>query len=165
MGLPYFLIWAVLMIVTDILTITYLGPGWESKVEIDPSDWRRRWILFFAWLKLVMFGLLFFFTFGTITLVPVVNMFFALWVVYNVIVILSLGPTFAEEPTKIVDWQKKFILFVSWFSIAVVIMSLISVFAPSVYIPQKGYQMWERPMLRRRPMYGPENQYGPFMPM
>jgi hypothetical protein len=163
-GLGYFAVWSILMIITDILTVMYLGPKWDSKEIIDPSDWRRKWILTLAWIKLVVFGLLIFFTFGTITLMPIVNIFLAIWIFYNVIVILALGPTFADEPVKIDDWKKNFIILVSWFSIAVVIISFVSVFMPTLYVPQRKFDMWQRPSLRRRPVYGPENQYGPFMP-
>lgn len=161
-GMGYFVVWSILMIITDILTVTYLGPKWDSKEFIDPNDWRRKWILFFAWIKIVMFGMIFFFTFGSISLMPILNIFLAIWIFYNIMVILALGPTFANEPVKVDDWKKNFIILVSWFSIAVVIISIISVFLPSIYIPQKRYDMWQRPSLRRRPMYGPENQYGPF---
>jgi len=197
-GLPYFIIWAILMIVTDVLTIMYLGPSWEStevvipntdksmtgetnsttpgattpvaktfgattpevKTQvtsapisgramnvpsstsyslvsaIDPTDWRRKWILSFAWLKLVMFALMIFLSIGTITLVPMFNILLAIWIFYNVMVVLALGPTFAydeDKPYYIDEWKRKFILLVCWFSIAVVAISFISYLSPLDY--------------------------------
>jgi hypothetical protein len=220
-GLPYFVVWAILMIVTDVLTIMYLGPGWEPKEklvsqpgemttttsppfgttttsppfgttttqapgtssalrssrvsesksastlvsEIDPADWRRKWILSFAWLKLVIFALMFFLSIGTITLVPMFNILLGIWIFYNVMVILALGPTFSYDETKpylVDEWKRKFILLVCWFSIAVVAVSFISYLSPSVYGPQRKLKMWDRPTLdvpfMRRPVYGPENR-------
>jgi hypothetical protein len=36
-------------IMTDILTITYIGPYFNRNKEIFINDWRRKWILFFNW--------------------------------------------------------------------------------------------------------------------
>lgn len=165
MPLPVLSVWIILVIITDILIISYLGPMWDSKQTIDPTDWRRKWILFFAWFKLASFALMLFFTFGTILFVPILNIFLSIWIIFNILIIRSLGPLFSNDPIEMYDWEKKFILFISWFYIALIAISLISVFMSNIYVPSKKYQMWERPdLFHKRPIYGPQNQYGPFLP-
>jgi len=44
----------ILPIVTAIILLTYLGPTFSNNVEIDPNDWRRKWLIFFAWLNLIL---------------------------------------------------------------------------------------------------------------
>lgn len=42
-------------ILTAIIVLLYLGPTFSDEdVHIDPSDWRRKWLIFFAWLSLII---------------------------------------------------------------------------------------------------------------
>lgn len=44
----------ILTIVTYVVTLTYLGWSFSSKdVTLDSEDWRRKWLIFFAWFYLV----------------------------------------------------------------------------------------------------------------
>lgn len=44
----------IIPIITSILTLQYLGMTFDENIEIKSDDWRRKWIIFFAWLNLVM---------------------------------------------------------------------------------------------------------------
>lgn len=40
-------------IVTAVITLNYLGMTYsEEEVDMDPQDWRRKWLIFFAWVTL-----------------------------------------------------------------------------------------------------------------
>ena len=41
-------------IATAVIVLTYLGP-WVShdNVEVDPQDWRRKWLVIFSWLTVI----------------------------------------------------------------------------------------------------------------
>lgn len=42
-------------ILTAIITLSYLGYTFsDDQPEIDPEDWRRKWLIFFAWLTVVV---------------------------------------------------------------------------------------------------------------
>jgi len=42
-------------ILTAVITLSYLGMTFkEDDVVIDPQDWRRKWLVFFAWLTLAV---------------------------------------------------------------------------------------------------------------
>lgn len=56
-----------LSIATLIITLSYLGPTFEEPSKIDPNDWKRKWIIFFAWFNLVTTGVLFLIASGIIT--------------------------------------------------------------------------------------------------
>jgi len=43
-------------ILTAVFVILYLGP-WNTNEEIDPSDWKRQYILFFAWFDIACAGI------------------------------------------------------------------------------------------------------------
>lgn len=40
-------------IITHILTLIYLGTSLDSSYSIDLQDWKRKWIIFFAWFGLI----------------------------------------------------------------------------------------------------------------
>ena len=48
----------IIPIITSILTLTYLGVSFNENIEINADDWRRKWIIFFAWLNLVLTALM-----------------------------------------------------------------------------------------------------------
>jgi hypothetical protein len=58
----------VLLTITNIITIMYLGPGFDKSDKIDVNDWRRKWILFFGWFNAVMLSIvvLIFIMYGSI---------------------------------------------------------------------------------------------------
>lgn len=42
-------------ILTAIITLSYLGYSFsDDQPEIDSADWRRKWLIFFAWLTVVV---------------------------------------------------------------------------------------------------------------
>jgi len=46
----------VFSIITSVFTIIYLGPTFE-KSSIEENDWKRKWIIFFAWFGLILQGI------------------------------------------------------------------------------------------------------------
>jgi len=45
-------------VATAVIVLTYLGP-WVShdNVEVDPQDWRRKWLVIFSWLTVLTIAL------------------------------------------------------------------------------------------------------------
>lgn len=45
-------------VATAVIVLTYLGP-WVShdNVEVDPEDWRRKWLVIFSWLTVLTIAL------------------------------------------------------------------------------------------------------------
>lgn len=42
-------------ILTAIITLSYLGYSFsDDRPDIDPADWRRNWLIFFAWLTVIV---------------------------------------------------------------------------------------------------------------
>ena len=40
-------------ICSSIIVVTYLGPGISDEKDIDAADWRRKWLVIFAWLSII----------------------------------------------------------------------------------------------------------------
>lgn len=62
----FHLIGFVLSIATLIITLSYLGSSFKAPASIDPTDWKRKWIIFFAWFNLVSMGIFFFLSTGIV---------------------------------------------------------------------------------------------------
>lgn len=42
-------------ILTAVITLSYLGYTFQDdQADIDPADWRRKWLIFFAWLTVAV---------------------------------------------------------------------------------------------------------------
>lgn len=45
---------SLIPVITAIITFSYLGMSLgEPDMDIDPDDWRRKWLVFFAWITIV----------------------------------------------------------------------------------------------------------------
>jgi len=111
----------VLPILTGVFSILYLGP-WSESDLIDPSDWKRKWILFFAWFNLIFLALMFFFAYNWLSLMffPVALVILSIPVITSILVIVYLGPWDRDSTDMIdpTDWKRKWILFFAWFDVA-----------------------------------------------
>lgn len=59
-------------LLTAIITLSYLGYMYsDEEPEIETADWRRKWLIFFAWLTIVVMVLNI--VFGTTTMSMTMN--------------------------------------------------------------------------------------------
>lgn len=109
-----------LALTTAILTLSYLGTSFESVKPLDASDWRRKWLIFFAWFNLVGLGLLVLSTAG-LAIPPL-----ALPIMTNIIALSYLGTTFTPSTPQIEgdDWKRRWMIFFAWLSIAMMIIQV-----------------------------------------
>ena len=151
----------ILLIVTDVLILTYLGKDFQSTYELDPEDWKRKWIVFFAYFQIIGVSMLLVFTVGLFIShfsVLIRTGFYEelnqgvrimLWsglfllilfcifsFITSLFTILYLGPTFDNVSIDPNDWKRKWIIFFSWFSLILravwlLIMAFLPVFATS----------------------------------
>lgn len=107
-----------LALTTAIFTLSYLGTSFESVKPLDASDWRRKWLIFFAWFNLVGLGLIVLSTAG-FAILPL-----ALPIMTNIIVLSYLGTTFTPSTPQIEgdDWKRRWMIFFAWLSIAMMII-------------------------------------------
>lgn len=153
------LIFFILFVVTDVLILTYLGKDFQSTYELDPEDWRRKWIVFFAYLQIIAASFVLLVTvglyishFGVLIRtgfyeelsqssrvmlwvgVFLVVLFCVFSFITSLFTILYLGPTFDSVSIKPDDWKRKWIIFFSWFSLVLravwlLILSFLPIFA------------------------------------
>jgi len=127
-------IMSVLSILTNVFIILYLGPTFGRTDTIDSQDWKRKWILFFSWLNIAIFGLITTFTLGGILFVPFVGTAILLILLTAVFTILYLGPTFGDPgEIDVDDWKRKWILFFAWFGVVLSGISLIGSLSTSFW--------------------------------
>lgn len=113
------IIQSVLMLIMGIVIISYLGTTFDSQIEIDPSDWRRKFIIFFIYIGIISFG----FSFLEIMADDkndMMNKSFILLFHIVAIVMLSLslsyiGPTFAHKEIDSNDQRRNVLIFTGYF--------------------------------------------------
>lgn len=118
---------SLLGIITCILTLMYLGMSFNNPEIIDPRDWKRKWIIFFAWFNLVVIGIVIIAAMiANLVSGGVSLLLFALPVMTNVLILNYLGMSF-KEPESIdpQDWKRKWIVFFAWFNLVVIFSTLL----------------------------------------
>jgi hypothetical protein len=104
--------------VTGVITIIYIGPSFNRTDPIDPQNWKRHWILFFAWFRLVVYGLMIMGTSGSVLYLPWVNFVIIFSLITAAFGISLFGPTFEDkESIAIGDWRRKWVLFLAWVNV------------------------------------------------
>lgn len=126
------LVLIIISVINLVFTIQYLGPTFGRTHPVDVNDWRRKWLLFFAWFSLVSssINLLFYNNSlpynNTTTRVVTSELHIShlgmilgiLPLITNIFVIIYLGPTFDRTKKIPVDnWMRKWVLFFAWFNI------------------------------------------------
>lgn len=116
---------SALVFTTGALALDYLGYRLEPQKEIDPSDWKRKWLIFFAYIDLVIVLIsMFYYMFPSVyynepVLYTGINPFvFIFPIITNVLILVYLGPTFNNPP--IIDpanWKRKWIVCFAWLSL------------------------------------------------
>lgn len=48
---------SLIPIATAIITVNYLGLSFGDETELDPKNWQRKWLIFFAWFYIVSYSL------------------------------------------------------------------------------------------------------------
>ena len=126
------------------ITFSYLGSSFDSDIDYE-NDWKRKYVIFFAWLILIynvwlLFKYLnavskflrelgldfplagYFRTFFFVgLLVLVVN------IVTSSLILTYLGFTFDKKELDPKDWKKKYIIFFSWVATTVCILSFLGI--------------------------------------
>ena len=122
------LLGAILGITNSVVCITYLGPTFDSKPSLDVNDWRRKFLLFFAWFNVVYYLINIFSMKDTLDMRHVFPLAFGL--MSQLIIIVYLGPTFKHtEKIDSEDWRRKFTLFFAWLAVAMVGLALLPLLA------------------------------------
>jgi hypothetical protein len=150
----------VLPMATNIITLMYLGMNFESSGTLDPEDWKRKWVLVFAYLQVVGTVFLFVLLMGSIIslLTSLIRTGFyrdlstveqkLLWAVLfimvifcvfsimtSVFIILYLGPDWNRSNIDSNDWKRKWIIFFAWLSLCFqAILLLLIAFLPVIFI-------------------------------
>jgi hypothetical protein len=97
----------------------YVGWTFKAPASIDPKNWKRKWIIFFAWLSLVSLSLI---TLAGLGLPLIV---FAIPILTSIFTLVYLGLTF-EAPDSIdpQDWKRKWIVFFTWLALVSQVLGL-----------------------------------------
>jgi|688.fasta_scaffold1492022_2 hypothetical protein len=109
-----------LLITTCVLSLIYLGLTFTPPKSIDPEDWKRKWIIFFAYLGIVIMAILIIMSAGILLGVSILPM------MTNILILVYLGHTFT--PSKSIDpedWKRKWIIFFAWYYLAWVTVAVI----------------------------------------
>jgi hypothetical protein len=104
---------SVLFALTNVFTLMYLGWTFKVPKSIDPQDWKRKWIIFFAWFSIAVMAL---FSVAGLGLPLIV---FAVPILTSIFTLVYLGSSF-DPPSSIdpQDWKRKWIIFFAWLAIA-----------------------------------------------
>lgn len=116
------LIWSIVLILTSVFTLIYLGWTFDTPEKVDPQDWKRKWIIFFAWFHIASVCLVILYLLPIITKNPLIVTSLVFLIGFSVITsaltISYLGTTFTP-PNEIdpADWKRKWIVFFAWLSL------------------------------------------------
>ena len=108
-----------LFTLTNIFTLMYLGWTFKAPESINPQDWKRKWIIFFAWFSLASLSLI------TIAGLGLPLLVFAIPILTSIFTLVYLGMTFkAPKSIDPQDWKRKWIIFFAWLAIVSQALSL-----------------------------------------
>lgn len=116
----------ILPVLISVCTLIYLGWTFDNNDEIDKNDWKKKWIIFFAWLGLVSSVLLLIPSFVVKDGKFLMNRNkLALFGGSMIIILLNsiftlqyLGWTFDDNRDIAKnDWKRKWIIFFAWFTL------------------------------------------------
>jgi hypothetical protein len=133
------LVLVVISILTLIFTIIYLGPGFNRSKKILLNDWRRKWLLFFAWFTLIGSSFSLLTTYVSLGRADTTNKIVSnivgniLLICTNVFIITYIGPKFNRQTEiKVDDFRRKWVLFFAWFNSVTLLIILIMFLVGSV---------------------------------
>lgn len=124
----------VLSVATNIITLIYLGMSFKSTNILDVNDWKRKWILVFAYLRVIDEFLLLVSLFSVSivyssifrqfdnkflysSILLVISCICIFNIVTSILTIVYLGPSFEKSSIEENDWKRKWIIFYVWFSL------------------------------------------------
>jgi hypothetical protein len=109
----------VLVTLASVFTLMYLGWTFNEPDRIDPTDWKRDWVVVLAYLQLVFMGfvmlflipVILVFPFIIIVLIPIILLFTS-----SILTLKYIGWT-VNTTTEIDpnDWRRKWIIFFAWY--------------------------------------------------
>ncbi len=103
-------------LMTPTLTLMYLGTSFKTK-ELKNDDWRRKWLIFFAYFNIVTLGMF----------APIQNWTCVLSVMSSTIILCYLGTSFGDK--KIInpdDWERRWLIIMAYVEIVVVGLILLT---------------------------------------
>lgn len=134
-----------LNIATNMFTLLYLGTSIDSDSVIDIKDWKRRWIVAFAWVRLVLLIVTIIMSAGTVFVIPFVNVYVTLSCLTSIFTLVYLGTSFEDaievDPT---DWKRRWVIIFSWLGLVLSIGQFISLFIPYV-VKNFYYNIYREP--------------------
>lgn len=121
----YTLMGTGLSIATAVITLTYLGWTFDDPENIYPKDWKRVWVIFFAWLNAAFIILLFLFGLRIVAFQGHSGYFGAFVLIYPILMVLPILNSYfilsyvgtridVDEPIDPKDWKRKWMVFFSW---------------------------------------------------
>ena len=107
------MIYIVLAFLNSIIILSYLGWSFEPQ-EIDPNDWKRKWIIFFGYISLIS---------GAFYVLKDDKAYFipgALLLFTSLVTLLYCGWSFENNSQlDATDWKRRVIIFFAWFGLVV----------------------------------------------
>ena len=106
-----------IVIPTYIFTLSYLGGSFNSDIKIETDDWRRKWIIFFTYINVIIVGLFALFALFMKQNTLLLSLFLPL--MSNIIILVYLGTSFGSDTATldVNDWRRKWIIFFAYIGI------------------------------------------------
>ena len=118
----------ILPVLTSIFTLQYIGWTFDNNSDIPKEDWKRKWIIFFAWLGLIssIISLLLVFyvliikydKFSILMNSNKLLLFLGLilYLLNSIFTLQYIGWTFDDNRDIVKNnWKRKWIIFLAWF--------------------------------------------------
>lgn len=127
-----------LNIMTNMITLLYMGYVMTEDKPIDPKDWKRRWIIFFAWFRLILVSLIIAFSGGKIIFIPFINLYLLLSLFTSGFTLSYVGLSFdTVSEMDPLGWKRRWVILFSWINMVTSGVQFLSLFIP--YIVQNFY--------------------------
>ena len=123
----------IIIIILGIIVLTYIGWSFNQKKtdeELDDNDWKRKYIIFFAWIILLYNSVLILRLFIHINsmkssiLFTIPILFLFINIITSILLLIYFGINFDKKNIDITDWKRKYIIFFSYLAIFTCIFGL-----------------------------------------
>jgi hypothetical protein len=101
----------ILVTLNSLFTLMYLGWTFNDPERIDPTDWKRDWIVIFTYVQMVMIGIFTWVHRVSVSFIPLVLLFAS-----NILGLTYLGWTVADtSEVDPKDWRRRWIILFAWY--------------------------------------------------
>jgi hypothetical protein len=100
----------ILVLMTQIITLVYLGTSFNDK-DLKTDDWKRKWLIFFAYFTIVLS-----------LFSPLPTYYSVLSIMSSTITLCYLGTSFGiskNDSIKSNDWKRRWLIVMSFINIVV----------------------------------------------